>query len=223
MRIIDKNNDYYDYLQVRDDDIVFDRRGSIPLSKTDILECIDRRDFRFHEPFISLLLQCGATYWLLLAEGKDKKTINYEDKFTDYNIEVLTSWKDYDKPLEVLRLQWISIGHIWYYDYYDVSYKNRNIVKTLDRDKLARETPKFKDAIIQKDYDVVHTFGKDKILLLKSVGIPLIISPDEIYNAIDECFSLMKTGAESTVAEGTTNNDKIKNHGFDTKTSFRGK
>ena len=33
MRIIDKNTDYYDYLQNSDDPIVFDRRGSYLLTK----------------------------------------------------------------------------------------------------------------------------------------------------------------------------------------------
>ena len=56
-----------------------------------------------------------------------------------------------------------------------------------------------------------------------STGIATIVLPEDIYNAFDEYFSLEKTASESTIAEGTTNKDKIINHGFDTKTSFRGK
>ena len=94
---------------------------------------------------------------------------------------------------------------------------------------------------IHKDYEVPHdfsstserTYNKKKntydykrietIPLLKACGIANLIDADTMYYAIDEYFSLMKTASETTTAEGTTNKDKIVNHGFDTKTSFRGK
>ena len=59
--------------------------------------------------------------------------------------------------------------------------------------------------------------------ILKACGISNLIEPDVMYHAIDEYFSLMKQTSETTVAQGTTNEDKIVNHGFDKKTSFRGK
>ena len=38
MKIIDKNKDYYDYLQQYDDTLVYDRRGSYPLTKFDVID-----------------------------------------------------------------------------------------------------------------------------------------------------------------------------------------
>ena len=95
-----------------------------------------------------------------------------------------------------------------------------------------REAQTLKDAIIHREYknlgalkgyeyrEDLSDFGYP---ILKASGFPNLINPTEMYNAIDEYFSLKKAAAEFTEAKGTTNNDKIKNHGFDIKTSFRGK
>jgi hypothetical protein len=45
----------------------------------------------------------------------------------------------------------------------------------------------------------------------------------DVFCSIEEHFSREKTAAERTEPLGATNNDKIIMHGFDTKTSFRGK
>lgn len=228
MRIIDKQNDYYDYLQDNGDDLVFDRRGSRALVKEEVMNTINSvLNSYSHVPHVFLLLQCGASYWLLFVEGIGiKKRTEYGgpgEVVSGYNIWILSKWKEYNQPLKVLSLQTISFNQSWKYKIYDVNYHGREIVRTLMEDRLAECSSELREAVIHKDYKVYKDFSKKDYLLLKSSGIPNVIGPEEIYNAIDECFSLMKTAAESTVAEGTTNNDKIKNHGFDTKTSFRGK
>ena len=228
MRIIDKQNDYYDYLQDNGDDLVFDRRGSRSLSKEEILDTVNRvLDSYYHVPHVFLLLQCGATYWLLFVEGTDiKKRTGFcgpEKTASNYNIQLLSRWKEYDQPLKLLSLQAIDFNQFWKYKFYDVNYRRREVIRTLNEDRLAESSRELREAVIHKDYRVYQDFSKKGLLLLKSSGVPNVIGPEEIYNAIDEYFSLSKTAAESTVAEGTTNNDKIRNHGFDTKTSFRGK
>ena len=45
----------------------------------------------------------------------------------------------------------------------------------------------------------------------------------ETYLAFEEYFSLEKTSQERRDPLGTTDIDKIESHGFDKKTSFRGK
>jgi hypothetical protein len=45
----------------------------------------------------------------------------------------------------------------------------------------------------------------------------------DIYNAFEEYFSLERTSTERTESVGLTDKEKITNHGFDTKISFRGK
>lgn len=228
MRIIDKQNDYYDYLQDNGDSLVFDRRGSRALTKEEIMDTINRvLDSYYHVPYIFLLLQCGASYWLLFVEGTDiKKRANYcgpREVVGNYNVWLLSKWKEYNQPLKLLSLQAIDFNQFWKYKIYKVDYYKRKVVRTLIEDKLIESSHELREAVIHKDYEIYKDFSKKDYLLLKSSGIPNVIDPEEIYNAIDEYFSLEKTAAESTVAKGTTNNDKIKNHGFDIKTSFRGK
>ena len=227
MRIIDKQTDYYDYLQDNGDDLVFDRRGSRSLSREEIMETITIiLNSYVHVPHVFLVLQCGVTYWLLSVEGTvgkaDRREI-YREKVEDYNIELLSTWKDYGHPLELLNLKAIDFNESWKYDFYDKKWRRRKLERTLSKEKLKEISPTLQNAVINRDYKVYREYGTKGFLLLKSSGIPNVVGPEEIYNAIDEYFSLKKTAAESIVAEGTTNNDKIKNHGFDVKTSFRGK
>ncbi len=49
------------------------------------------------------------------------------------------------------------------------------------------------------------------------------INPLDIYLAFDEYFSLEKQAQERTESVGITDKERIENHGFDVKTSFRGK
>lgn len=229
MRIIDKQNDYYDYLQDNEDTLVFDRRGSRALYKAEIKDIITRvlDSYYYNVPHVFLLLQCGASYWLLFVEGTDiKDGIGYcgpAKVVNDYNIWILSKWKEYNQPLKLLSLQAIMFNQFWKYKIYDVDYRRQRVVRTLVKDRLIKSSHEFQEAVIHKDYVVYQDFSKYGYPLLKGSGIPNAIGPEEIYHAIDEYFSLEKTAAESTTAKGTTNNDKIKNHGFDTKTSFRGK
>lgn len=225
MRIIDRQTDYYDYLQDNGDDLVFDRRGSRSLTKEEIRQTISIvLESYIHVPHIFLILQCGATYWLLSVEGSiSVNKDGYGKKIEDYDIELLSTWKDYNHSLELLSLKAIDFNESWKYDFYDKKWRRRKLERTLSKERLREVSSKLRDAVINRDYKVYREYSYKDFLLLKSSGIPNVIGPEEIYNAIDEHFSLKKTAAESTVAEGTTNNDKIKNHGFDTKTSFRGK
>ena len=60
------------------------------------------------------------------------------------------------------------------------------------------------------------------IPLLKACGIAAGIDSLEIYLAFEEFFSLEKSSLERTASIGLTDLEKIGNHGFDVKTSFRG-
>lgn len=221
MRIIDKQQDYYDYLQSPTDTLVFDRRGSFLLSKEQFCKDLDlyleRSRYRF------VLLQCGATYWLFLATIKDKESY-------DYSLELLTSWKNYSKEIKLLQLDTVDIRGIFgLYDYK---------IKDLDCDKIKSRVQDFKDAIDRNNFSVArnissnvkytdykNSYKKEKstLPLLKACGISSLIQPLDMFTAIEEYFSLMKSSSETTEAKGATNDDKIVMHGFDTKTSFRGK
>ena len=100
---------------------------------------------------------------------------------------------------------------------YFISFKtwirNRN-----DADSLAEEVDNRNIRI----FDLVGT-KTDAYPILKACGISEVISAEEIFNAIEEHFSLLKTESEKTEPVDATNDDKIVMHGFDTKISFRGK
>ena len=221
MRIIDKLYDYYDYLQDHNDTLVFDRRNSYVVTKEDIL-----RYFDYYRDFIFCLLQCGATYWLFLVSfTKYDKQDPDNPRPVDYDMELLISWKDYDHDFELLKFDRIDR---WGWESY--SWKH----KRLSAEKSQTYLEKMRDDIIHRDFRVKGSYNerynpvkqeqeKDLYPILKSCGIASLIDPETLFYAIDEYFSLKKTESEKTVAEGTTNTDKIINHGFDTKTSFRGK
>ncbi len=57
------------------------------------------------------------------------------------------------------------------------------------------------------------------IYILEKTGIPSIINAEDIYLAFDEYFRSLKDDID--VETDLTDNDKIINHGFDKKTSFR--
>ena len=119
-----------------------------------------------------------------------------------------------------------------YFGIYDWMYREYVYEKILAR------ASDIKNAIIHGDYKVEQSMGtytkvtsckgrditeKLHIPILKACGIGSIIDPLEMFCAIEEHFSLEKTASERTDAIGSTNDDKITMHGFDTKTSFRGK
>jgi hypothetical protein len=238
MRIIDKNTDYYDYLQYiyPDDTFTFDRTDSYELTKDIVRSYLTIRargqyGIRPREkttPYEFLTMQIGSTFWLFLiavqAEWKNGAVI-----VEDYSITLLKSWKNYDKPRELIKLSLIEFGWkyhipqrlgIFFNDYeYDAIINSLDVlVHAVDTNDFSREKVIDKQIVYNG-----NTLVEKHIPLLKSCGISLLVMPEDIYNAFDEYFSMEKTAAESTVAEGTTNNDKIKNHGFDTKISFRGK
>ena len=226
MRIIDKNRDYYDYLADPTDDVVFDRRDSFLITKDYMCEAFRySRRYRDHSKFI--LMQVGASFWLLMAHITE---FNEYNNPTDFTLEFIDSWKNYDKPNVLMDINTIMLNH----DYFIYNYGTHDY----DMAKVKEELPKIREMIDKNDFvqltdlnsAVSHrSFKGDYITekfnhpILIASGIPNFIPAEDMYYAIEEYFSIEKTNSEKTVADGTTNNDKIKNHGFDTKTSFRGK
>lgn len=230
MRIIDKNNDFYDYLQDSTDKLVFDRRGSYILTKEDVCSRLDWVRYYRDSIYRFLILQCGAQYWLILA------TITETDSYhnaTNYSLEILDSWKNYNKKRNLLRLDLITFNIM-----YMLKAGTFNS-KELDYSKIKSYTETLKNAIDSNDYTSECTIADSnytyhdwksntnitefKPPILRATSIGLLIDPLEIFTAIEEHYSLLKTESERTEAIGATNDDKIIMHGFDTKTSFRGK
>ena len=233
MRIIDKNQDFYDYLQSPTDSIVFDRRGSFLLTKQMVcrkagnpVEHSGNENYRF------LVLQCGAVFWLILM--KITKVDDSEFFYVlDYDLELLTSWKDYNADRTPIGLHLVTFP----FRYMPVSRGERLSAEEIYND-IRKDADKLKDAYIHKEYhstwnigvmyvniDYKGTWTKKALTipLLKACGISALLDPVEVFSAIEEHFSMKKTEAEKTEPEGATNDDKIIMHGFYIKTSFRGK
>lgn len=210
MRIIDKNRDYYDYLQSPDDNrIVFDRRGSIILTRK--MLCSKMRNVRYYEklPIRFLLMQCGCNFWLFLAEITEKDSFGLPE---DYNLELLTYWKDYKKKRKIIELNSISLRIPFFGPWVKIT--KEDVVKNVDV---------LKNEIIQGNFSAEFNPKDQPIPILKECGIASLVNAQEIFVAIEEYFSMEKTESETTEPKGATNDDKIIMHGFDIKTSFRGK
>ena len=223
MRIIDKQHDYYDYLQDVTDTIVFDRRGSINLDKDTVRLHLNemgtnKSKYRF------LLFQCGSTYWLILAEGI------FDRYIYDYKLTLLNSWKNYKKTLEFFKLDVISFNN-------NFLYAKNSVGKDYEYDKIINNVDKICNMIdlnnyiekshicnsIRKIYDYKTKTCKYEfhVPLLKTSGLISVIDPMQLFLSIEEYYSLLKTKSERIEPIGVTNNDKIIMHGFDTKISFR--
>ena len=217
MRIIDKQHDFYDYLQdPTDTTIVFDRRGSFLLTKEIIIDKI-KIDPQYDSKYKRLLLlQCGVMYWLI--------EISLNEAYTDYTVKLLCKEKDYNKPKELIKLSLHNYPVI-YNTYRD--YKLNKKANIDFSNYISNINGKYGRIISHniKLTDYKNTFKKEEqnIPILKPSGISEIIDPIDIFTSIEEYFSMKKTEAERTEPIGATNDDKITMHGFDTKTSFRGK
>lgn len=236
MRIIDKNTDFYDYLQERDKDaLVFDRTDSFIITKEYLLGYLETENKWDYEKrrwvtrplsYNFLLLQVGNKFWLFLA--------TFPENEITYDLELVTQWDNYDMDRALIKLDLIKFG-------LSIAWEISNKVGSrynseIDLDRLHEKADLLIQAVNTKDYKLVRNLNyysyyvgdfnkkiEKHIPILKACGIANLIDPLAFYLALDEYFSLEKQASEKIDAEGTTNNDKIVNHGFDIKTSFRGK
>lgn len=226
MRIIDNRHDFYDYLQDSTDTIVFDRRNSFLLTKEHLCSHVepimhlyvkDRDIYRF------LLLQCGATYWLILMTITKFNSF----KILDYKLELLSMWKNYDKPTIPIKLSEIKINALYKYmnckyDTYTNYINNATNLQDAINNNDFKEEHIISHCVVSKC--IKNTIKREikDMPILNACGIINIIDPVDIFTAIEEHFSLEKTNSERIEPLGATNDDKIVMHGFDTKISFRG-
>lgn len=211
----------------RDSFFTFDRTDSYELTKDIMCTCL-WRCARHGIAFI--LLQSCHTFWLFLYEVTEK--IDY-DRPVDYAVSLLAQWKNYHKQRSMLKMDVIRFP-------IDISsnirlYNFRHGQVEYDKDRIIKMIPTLQQAIDQNEFTVEQSFncqrvdiggGKwaDKhIPLLKSCGIARYVNAIDLYIALEEYFALENQSAERTESVDLTDKDKITNHGFDMKSSFRGK
>lgn len=212
MRIIDKRHDFYDYLQDSTDNLVFDRRDSFLLTKEMVCYYLNNNVGYYKNSRDNIvLLQCGATFWLFLLTVTKYGSIYAED----YEIKLITRWKNYEAPNRLLKLSIVWLSGLWRFNYKT----KESFIKTLNNNLINY----MKESVDRNDYREEYIICENKYPLLKACGIGNVVNPDDMFYAIEEYFSIEKSKLEKTEAEGTTDKSKIVNHGFDLKTSFRGK
>lgn len=229
MRIIDKNTDFYDYLQnvYRDDSVTFDRTDSFLLSKDMICENLyfhgrssgfySERGNCLHKEYYVLIQICN-TFWLFSAEVTK---IDRNDKPADYSVELVATWKNYNKPRKLIQVDLISFRY--------------TVIKFIPEKRKERDKSVFIQAIDTNGYRSDASFNKRTVTygdgrkiekhipLLKASGFAPLMNPQDVYLSLEEYFSAEKQSQERTESVGITDKEKIENHGFDTKISFRGK
>lgn len=222
MRIIDSNKDFYDFYQniYRDSSLTFDRRDSYNLSREEFASHFYYEKYNrywYHRDTSKIqyiLLQVCNTFWLF------ELTIIRADQCgqcKEYSLRLLEMWKNYSAQMELIRLSHIR------FPYY-----------ITDKDNMNRKI----EAVKTNDFEILHVFNKFIISrsngigwdhiekhtpILKDIGIAGLVNPLDIYLALEEYFARKITESERTESIGLTDNEKIENHGFDTKVSFRGK
>ena len=238
MRIIDKNNDFYDYLQnvYRDGSITFDRTDSFVLTKEDMCRRLTYVDSNYQKNISVgdanfVLLQVCNTFWLFLTEVTEVSSNNH---IHNYSPILVSTWKDYSKPRTLIQLNIIKFSIEVRRTLY-VNRKNWREKLKYDKAKVQKRQDTLVRAIATNDYEVESKINRcsvslagdnwvDKhIPLLKASGFASCIDPLDIYLSFEEYFSLGKTASERIESVGLTDREKIENHGFDTKVSFRGK
>lgn len=229
MRIIDGNKDYYDYLQNiwRDDTVTFDRRDSYDLSKEEFAGAFtdeswkwsehERRYRRDDTRQKHVLLQVCNRFWLfdlLITKTGDRGIC------LDYDLSLNESWQDYARPAELIRLS--AIRYPWRYAWYYRSDPDSGFAEMARRGEYKTEKV-FDEFVRSKSKGDGYAEDVRHIPILKNIGIPSEVPAEEIFLALEEYFLTQKRNAERTESEGLTDLDRVTNHGFDAKTSFRGK
>jgi hypothetical protein len=80
-------------------------------------------------------------------------------------------------------------------------------------------TSNLKNAKVRRIWDTYET-KEYSVPILKDTFIAKFIHPEDIYYSIEEFISSKKNDID-TESKGLTDKEKVINHGFDTKSSFR--
>ena len=171
------------------------------------------------------LVQVCNDFWLIAIEVSEVQ--DKEHFITDVNFTLISHFKDYNKQRKLISVDIIGRR-------FCSSYSNaRRFPKNMDecRDRADDVVMAIKKGYCESKLHfgpVVITYAggakKEKTIpLFIASGYKDCIDPLDIYNAFEEYFSLERASAERTESVGLTDKEKITNHGFDTKISFRGK
>lgn len=219
MRIIDKNKDYYDFYQGLYPDAAFtyDRRGSVILGKdwfAEKLVAMQDKGYVLNDEISKCsiyfaLLESGFDRWMLsVGFSTDEKR---KDTVGQATVRLIEHWKEYDKEPKRLTLSLLGLG-AWYLMSWGIRFRNRTVDPDYER-----------EAVVMLKEGRIKLFESIRDPILKDSGAAGHIDAFGLYNSVEEYLSFLKTASERSESVGITDKEKILNHGFDLKDSFRGK
>lgn len=206
MVIIDKVKDYYDYvvgIYGRDEDVIFDRRGSTILA-TEVLneffnknkmysdrpKCIEKNKFiLFGKDTIDYSKPIGRIFFVLLEIGFMHYMFKLERYLDDTdNNKVCIDVELLEKKRVKKKLSKVAIDYFQAYCRYDNRIQIKNATQSAERNVIMRDT-----------------------------WIPKFIAPEEVWNNIYEYLLSCK---DKKIIDSRTDVQKAESHGFN-KESFR--
>jgi hypothetical protein len=204
MYIIDKNKDYYDYLAGIygvDKQITYDRRGSIILPDSFLLDYITKSQWDLIKSTEHFVIEIGENQYLFRVEieykhGNGPNTFSVPSKG---NFSLLKTFKDnkhyYNKEISLVPV---------------------NV--TRDWRKCRNGQEEFVNVEYYSDLHIIENKIIPNVIFRETI-IPSFIDPKEVWIALSNYISSKYN--DKTVAIKNTDTDKIINHGFDKRWSFR--
>lgn len=207
MQILDKNKDFYDFYQniYIDKTYTFDRRKSVYFHKEDWNEIF----YNNERNYIYYVLQVGYSRYLYKITYLDvsKATVLVPSHLDNYKVELVKYWKNYDNLVDFefgIAEELESYG----YKNYHPSYEKQSIDSLYNTE-------------LKKPYLYASRLKDKAYPILCESGIASCTDSHQLYMDIEEWLSAQKERELRTESKDITDKQKIVNHGFDTRESFR--
>ena len=204
MQILDKNKDFYDFYQniYIDKTYTFDRRKSVYFHKEDWNEIFynDERNYIYY------VLQVGYSRYLYKITYLDVST-GWVIHLDNYKVELVKYWKNYDNLVDFefgIAEKLESYGYKNYHPLYE-----KQSIDSLYNTEL------------KKAYLYASRLKGRSYPILCESGIASCTDSHQLYMDIEEWLSAQKERELRTESKDITDKQKIVNHGFDTRESFR--
>ena len=207
MQILDKNKDFYDFYQniYIDKTYTFDRRKSVYFHKEEWNDIF----FNSERDYIYYVLQVGYSRYLykIIYTDISKATLWVPSYLDNYKVELVKYWKNYDNLVDFefgIKEDLESYG----YKNYHPAYEKQNIDSLYNTE-------------LKKAYLYASRLKDRSYPILYESGIASCTDSHQLYMDIEEWLSAQKEKELRTESKDITDKQKIVNHGFDTRESFR--
>lgn len=207
MQILDKNKDFYDFYQniYIDKTYTFDRRKSVYFHKEEWNDIF----FNSERNYIYYVLQVGYSRYLYKITYIDvsKATVLIPSHLDNYKVELIKYWKNYDNLVDFefgIAEELESYG----YKNYHPAYEKQNIDSLYNTE--LKKTYLYSSRLKDRSYPILY-----------ESGIASCTDSHQLYMDIEEWLSAQKEKELRTESKDITDKQKIINHGFDTRESFR--